>query len=289
MKKLPKGLGLANDSPAARPSIFNDDEEFATLTPQDEQMLRMLYNPALRPGMTISEARPDRRASGHGPAWGGKLMRALVIGLLVPLAAQAETNLPAVEWIVTHTESPLEIKTVGTWAPNSTKVIAVDSLTYAPDYKWPYTDIPKVAATFVALNDAESGRVSKAVLVFADGMPVCGVDLATMPVDTGTGAFLTPENGQALDALAGDLDQNQSDLYAGFMEPQIKGAHSFAQFLTLPDGTSFPAFSTGWGDGAYPVASLVDAQGHTVALYADFMGHNADGEWLLPPPCADQG
>ena len=51
-------MGLVNDSPTARPSIFNDDEEFALLTRQDEMMLRMLYDPRLRPGMTEAEARP---------------------------------------------------------------------------------------------------------------------------------------------------------------------------------------------------------------------------------------
>ena len=57
-EEIAQGLGLANDSPTARPSIFNDDEEFALLTRQDELMLRMLYNPALRPGMTEAQARP---------------------------------------------------------------------------------------------------------------------------------------------------------------------------------------------------------------------------------------
>ncbi|MDP4032053.1 MAG: DUF2927 domain-containing protein [Pseudorhodobacter sp.] len=57
-EEIAQGLGLANDSPQARPSIFNDDEEYALLTVQDELMLRMLYNPALRPGMTEAEARP---------------------------------------------------------------------------------------------------------------------------------------------------------------------------------------------------------------------------------------
>ena len=57
-EELAQGLGLANDSPRARPSIFNDDEEFALLTRQDELLLRMLYNPALRIGMSESEARP---------------------------------------------------------------------------------------------------------------------------------------------------------------------------------------------------------------------------------------
>lgn len=57
-EEIAQGLGLANDSPRARPSIFNDDEEFALLTRQDELMLRILYNPALRTGMTEAEARP---------------------------------------------------------------------------------------------------------------------------------------------------------------------------------------------------------------------------------------
>lgn len=57
-EEIAQGLGLANDSPRARPSIFNDDEEFALLTGQDELLLRMLYSPELRPGMSKAEARP---------------------------------------------------------------------------------------------------------------------------------------------------------------------------------------------------------------------------------------
>lgn len=61
-EELAQGLGLANDSPAARPSIFNDDDEFAFLTTHDEELLRVLYNPALKPGMTTDEARPIFRS-----------------------------------------------------------------------------------------------------------------------------------------------------------------------------------------------------------------------------------
>ena len=57
-EELAQGLGLANDSPAARPSIFNDDDEFALLTTQDELFLRILYDDRLAPGMTLSQARP---------------------------------------------------------------------------------------------------------------------------------------------------------------------------------------------------------------------------------------
>jgi hypothetical protein len=57
-EELAQALGLPNDSGLARPSIFNDDQEFALLTRQDELMLKMLYSPELRPGMTEAEARP---------------------------------------------------------------------------------------------------------------------------------------------------------------------------------------------------------------------------------------
>lgn len=60
-EEVAQGLGLPNDSPNARPSIFNDDEEFALLTTQDELLLRMLYDPRLTPGMTPDEARPVLR------------------------------------------------------------------------------------------------------------------------------------------------------------------------------------------------------------------------------------
>ncbi len=58
-EELAQGLGLSNDSPNVRPSIFNDDEEFALLTRHDELLLQILYDRRLRPGMTESEARPS--------------------------------------------------------------------------------------------------------------------------------------------------------------------------------------------------------------------------------------
>ena len=57
-EELAQGMGLPNDSPRARPSLFNDTAEFAVLTALDEHLLRMLYDPRLRPGMREREARP---------------------------------------------------------------------------------------------------------------------------------------------------------------------------------------------------------------------------------------
>jgi len=55
-EEVAQGLGLPNDSPAARPSIFNDDEEFALLTRHDELLLQILYDPRLQPGLRPGEA-----------------------------------------------------------------------------------------------------------------------------------------------------------------------------------------------------------------------------------------
>ena len=57
-EEVAQGLGLANDSPRARPSIFNDDEEFGFLTRHDEMLLKILYDPRLSVGMSADQARP---------------------------------------------------------------------------------------------------------------------------------------------------------------------------------------------------------------------------------------
>jgi hypothetical protein len=57
-EEIAQGLGLVNDSPTARPSIFNDNEEFGLLTLHDELLLKILYDSRLRPGLSAAEAAP---------------------------------------------------------------------------------------------------------------------------------------------------------------------------------------------------------------------------------------
>lgn len=64
-EELAQAMGLANDSPDARPSVFNDDEEFGLLTRHDEILLRILYDPRLKSGMTTSDARPIVETIAH--------------------------------------------------------------------------------------------------------------------------------------------------------------------------------------------------------------------------------
>lgn len=57
-EELTQGLGLASDSDRARPSIFNDNQEYALLTDHDLLLLRLHYDARLRPGMVETAARP---------------------------------------------------------------------------------------------------------------------------------------------------------------------------------------------------------------------------------------
>ncbi len=50
-------LGLMNDDDTVRPSIFNDRNEFDSLTKQDEWLLQLLYDPVMEGGMTKAEAK----------------------------------------------------------------------------------------------------------------------------------------------------------------------------------------------------------------------------------------
>lgn len=72
-----QSLGLLNDDPGVRPSIFNDDQEFALLTRHDEYLLRILYDPRLSPGMSAARGMPivrriveDIGPDGHAVAGG---------------------------------------------------------------------------------------------------------------------------------------------------------------------------------------------------------------------------
>jgi len=56
-EEMAQAMGLPNDSDRAQPSIFNDNEEYGVLTLHDRALLGMLYDPRLKPGMTLPEVR----------------------------------------------------------------------------------------------------------------------------------------------------------------------------------------------------------------------------------------
>lgn len=57
VEELTQSLGLLNDSDELSPSIFNDTSRFVDLTEHDRLLLRILYAPELKPGMSPEAAR----------------------------------------------------------------------------------------------------------------------------------------------------------------------------------------------------------------------------------------
>ena len=55
-EEISQTLGLTNDSHLARPSIFNDNDEFATLTEFDKILIKILYDRRLKTGISRKEA-----------------------------------------------------------------------------------------------------------------------------------------------------------------------------------------------------------------------------------------
>lgn len=58
VEEIVQSLGLMNDDPRARPSIFNDSQEFLDLTSHDEFLLRILYDDRVKPGMVLRQVNP---------------------------------------------------------------------------------------------------------------------------------------------------------------------------------------------------------------------------------------
>lgn len=58
VEELTQVMGLPNDADWVNPSIANDSTRQDLLSPLDYVMLRLLYQPELKPGMTVEQARP---------------------------------------------------------------------------------------------------------------------------------------------------------------------------------------------------------------------------------------
>lgn len=58
VEEMAQVMGLPNDVPGLKFSIFSDDSAHVDLTAEDRWMLRMLYDPRLKPGMAPDQALP---------------------------------------------------------------------------------------------------------------------------------------------------------------------------------------------------------------------------------------
>ncbi|MBA4489894.1 DUF4241 domain-containing protein [Paracoccus sp. S1E-3] len=206
---------------------------------------------------------------------------------LIPVGASARQ---VADWLVAQSGAPREIRQVARFTPDSPKILGADPLTYAPGYPFDFIAIPPGPVEVVALLEPVEGRVALAAMIFVNAAPACGGEAGAIWVDSGTASFLTPATAASLNAMRQDYQQRGLNLYDDyFADPAQMGDSVFARMLTLPDGSAFPGFSSGWGDGAYPVVTLYDAQGKMLALYADFIGNDQTEGFILPPPCQTAG
>lgn len=193
---------------------------------------------------------------------------ALLAGLTAPAAGQ-----DAVTWLRDNIGLPTNLHSIETWHPRGGEIYATDPLTLFQTEGATFT-VPDAPARLIGLLERTQGRAAIMALIWSDAPVACGEDLATISVDTGLASFITPADLEAYRAFGTLLDTNQID-----------GTLPTVPFVVrLPGGAWFPTSGSGWGDGSYPVASLRDADGTMVALYAQFITDGQD--WLLPPPCA---
>lgn len=212
-------------------------------------------------------------------------LRAGAAGLALALAAAppsgAEPMPPAVAWLADHSGAPRSPHLAGEYLLDGSGVVGLDPLTFFASPPTP--QVPAGRADVWTLRQGD-GRIALAALVLSDAAPVCGADLGSYGVDSGTAALMTETDLARLHAAERVLALLGGGIHALF-GIQFPNDVFRDGMLRLPDRTALPVFSSGWGDGGYGVAVLNGADGRAIAIYTDFMGNDATGGWITPPPC----
>lgn len=172
---------------------------------------------------------------------------------------------------------------IGEMDVRGTELVGVDALAFRPGEDWTWFTVPNGPAHVVAFFHRQDIAYHKAAIVFSEMAPVCGAQVGLMHIDNGIGAFLDRRSADALRQYGEAMDAG-CDLYSCLIVKQVPN-QIVAQILRLPDGTSYPAVSTGYGDGDYPIFMLRDADGAPTAAYVDFTGVAGMNEWQAPPAC----
>lgn len=197
-----------------------------------------------------------------------------------PTPKIVSTGQSAVTWIEASNKMPLDVVEIGAFPTPERKVAVLDPLYFAQERE--FIAVPGDEGRVVVFHDPSEGRNSKMAIVFSDAEVTGGDDVATCFVEAGMASFFTPASVDAMNQFGRSLGENANfyDDYFCKFDDEAGGERKLA---ALPDGTLVPYIHSGWGDGAYPVFTLTDAEGNLCAIYTDFMGHNDDGVYLTPP------
>ena len=206
----------------------------------------------------------------------------LTIGIGSPALALEN---PSVAWILAESGTPLVATGVGEMDVRGTELIGLDGNTFGPTDAWHWFEVPDGPAHVVTFFHEKDIEYQKAAIVFSEVPPVCGESVGMMTVDSGMVAFLDRPTADALSLFGASMSAD-CNLYSCLIEKQVPD-HIFAQIIRLPDGSTYPAFSTPYLSGTYPMFLLRDAAGEPTAAFVDFTGVAGTFEWLTPPACPE--
>ena len=168
----------------------------------------------------------------------------------------------------------------------SGRLVACDPFVFAGNTDPFLVTLPSgpYAIVLVVLQMATDQRVAFARLDVSPGraerwemMTVVGQDLATLApeeffgygVDSGTGGFADEAAMAELSRLMEGGEEYFEKIYAEMMKTYVD-TWSWIDWR-LPSGGNVMAFSSGWGDGAYPTYVAYDSSGQIVSVVTDFL------------------
>jgi hypothetical protein len=169
------------------------------------------------------------------------------------------------------------------------RVVASDAfyLTFEPPFsRWLPAGRHSVFVLHAVKAHPRDDRIAAALIRAGPGDPVRwemalhpGQNLATLDpdesygygVDSGTGSFASAEAAEWLSRAGDAALEAYSDRVSAAMFPSRNEIHPVVDVpLGDPNGLNVIAFSSGWGDGAYPSYFGLDATGRAIVLLTDF-------------------
>lgn len=128
------------------------------------------------------------------------------------------------------------------------------------------SDLPngEYAVELLVGDSGTDERVAAARILFRDEPPVRWRRIGNFGVDSGTAAFFDPGISSAIGAV--NVERFNDDLLKA-LEQSYRNTYSIAALSW--QGRALVAFSTGWGDGHYPVYVGSSSTGSPVTVVVD--------------------
>ncbi|MGH3417740.1 MAG: DUF4241 domain-containing protein, partial [Actinocrinis sp.] len=126
-----------------------------------------------------------------------------------------------------------------------------------------HTDYAKVAAARLVIRNEPVTAWRVAVLDGQDEAALADDEYYGYPVDSGTGAFASPE---VLDGLYDDLDE-----IADLSYDMVYAGRDIGEYVDARTGNNLVMFTSGGGDGHYPTWAGFTAEGEIACFLTEFV------------------